>query len=284
VSTHRTLVLASWMLLSASTVSAQAGTWQVSLTRSAGSLDEPTARGVVEAAQGRLAACGAPGAQPLVYELSLRTNGTVREASYDRRAAGDARGARCIRHALLELHFPAHAQAATFALTLGGTGAAPSAPPPPPPTTVAAPPPSTAPSTVPPPTTTAPIAVAPPTLTPTPMPTAATDVRIGPLESTAERTADQLRSVIAVQLGAISACYATGRQHDAALGGEAILHLTIAPNGQVTGALFQAPEALASAIAGCVGQAGRTWLFSSATAEERASIPLTFGAPRPERR
>jgi hypothetical protein len=115
-------------------------------------------------------------------------------------------------------------------------------------------------------------------------PVASGDVRIGPLASTAERSADLLRSVVAPQLGALATCLATGRVSAPTLAGEATLHLTIAPDGRVTSALFQAPEALASVLAACVVSAGRSWTFSSANAEERASIPLTFGVIRPERR
>ena len=271
---HRVLLLASLLTLSPCLVHAQA--LQVALTRTAGSLDEAAAQGVLDGARGALSACTSPGAQSYRYELSLRVNGTVREAAYDRRSASDARGARCIRHALLELHFPAHDQASSFTLTLGAGAAAP------PPattttttTTTIAPPPST---------TVAPTLAPPPTTGVATGPVELGDVRIGPLESTPERTADLLRSVVAAQLGAISACYATGRRADATLGGEAILHATIGPDGRVSSVLFQAPEALASALAGCVATAARTWTFSSASAEERASIPLAFGAPRPQRR
>lgn len=293
-----------WLIggtLFANCAAAQSEPWVVEVTASSGSLGADAARPVIEAARSAIADCtDGPGPHRFDYTVSLRTNGQVREAAYDRGATSDPRAARCIRHALLELHFPAHTDAGTLALTLRAgafDSAAPTTPPTapsptaPPPT---APPPTTAPQPSAPPVVQAPAPIATPAPTPIPIPiptprdpevpAGAADVSFGAIGATPERTAAQLLSVITPQRASLVACYATARSADAALAGDATLHLTVSADGHVTSAMFQGSEAIASALASCVGQAARAWVFGAASAEARISVPLTFGAARPVRR
>ncbi len=288
------LVAAAVLAVSAlvpSTGTAQSAPWVVEVESQAGSLGVDAARRVLEAARGRIASCtDGPGPHRFTYTLSLRVNGQVREAAYDRGATSDPRAARCIRHALLGLHFPAHAEAATLALTVGAGAFEPSAPGP-----STSPETSPAPGPIAPAPQVAPPQVAPPQVAPgpgpiaTPMPRpsgpeASGDVTVGAVGATPERTAAQLLGVITPQRPSLVACYAAARSADGAVAGDAMLHLTISPDGRVTNAMFQGPEALAAALASCVGQAARAWTFGAASAEARVSIPLTFGAARPAER
>jgi hypothetical protein len=273
--------------LPATSLAAQSDAWVVDVRVTSGSLGADAARPVIEAARSEIASCtDGPGPHRFDYAVHVRANGQVREAAYDRGATSDPRAARCIRHALLELRFPAQADGGELALTLRAGEFEPS-----PPGSTTAPSPSAPPVTpVPGP---GPIATPAPGPIPTPMPTPrpsdapvpSGDVTIGVVQGTSDRTAAQLLSVITPQRAALTACFATARAGDASLSGDATLHLGLSPDGRVTSTMFQGPEALASALSTCVGQAARSWIFSATTAEARISVPLTFGgASRPVRR
>lgn len=248
----------------ASVVVAQAG-WALDVSVSSGPMTVAEASASLESRLGDVAEC-APGAGPyrLVYSVSVGTSGGVRSATADRSASAalaPPRVVRCVRHVLEELDLPEHEDASRVevVLSLGEGGdpggsvvpASPSAPSGP----VRAPSPS------------APVGGAP-------IATAAAGVSVGTITGGVAAH----RVVVDGGRAALAACYEAARSESPALAGAGTLHVTIEPDGHVSRAMFAGGEALASAMAICLGAAARAWSFVPATTQTLIEITLTFSS------
>jgi hypothetical protein len=234
---------------------AQSG-WSVDVSITSGPTSVAEARAALEAHLDGVERC-ARGSGPfrLVYSVTVGTSGGVREAAPDRSAGADlapARAVRCVRHILEELDLPEHEEASRIVVTfaLGGDAAAPAA---------------------------APTAPSAPSSAPTSPPVAAPRSGSGSVAMGSVTGASSgARSVLDAGLPALEACYATALGEAPALAGEGTLRLTVGADGHVSRALFAGGEALASAMALCLGSAARGWAFPSSPAETRLEVPLIF--------
>lgn len=84
-------------------------------------------------------------------------------------------------------------------------------------------------------------------------------------------------SVVDAHRADLEACFATGVASHPGLSGDVRLHLGIDAGGHVTRSMLQGSEALAVALAGCVGATARAWSFPAGT-EAALTVPIHFGA------
>lgn len=256
------LALLACMVARSTLVEAQSG-WIVGVGVTEGPLTPAEVRPLLDAELPGIAEC-APGAGPyqLVFNVSVGASGGVRSAAADRSVGAElapARAVRCVRHRLEELELPVRAEASRLSVTftLGV-----SEPPP-----IAAGPPSSA----------APPASA--STAPSSASVGVASVTLGPLVVTGSRAVASLRPPLETGRSALLECYEAALVVAPGLGGQGALHLTIAPEGRVVRALFAGSEALAGAMALCLGTAARAWTFPAGDDEVRLDVPLEFAGP-----
>jgi hypothetical protein len=101
-------------------------------------------------------------------------------------------------------------------------------------------------------------------------------VLVGAISAAAGRPSATLRDVVDRGRPGLAACYATALAAAPGLGGDGALHVTIEPDGHVSRSVFAGGEALASAMAICLGAAARQWTFPVASDPARIDVALTF--------